>query len=78
MDTQGMKLRFNTSGTQEATIQMDEATGLIRVSQARQLLKGEIQMGAGTEGPPMMVIPSVFETTSKFEMSDKMWEPAPK
>ncbi len=73
-----MKLKFDMSGTQEGTLRMEEATGLIITGQGRQLLKGEIQVGSGAEGPPMMVIPSVFETTSKFEMSDKPWEPTPK
>lgn len=78
MDSQGMKLKFDMSGTQEGTIRLAEATGLITSSQDRHLLKGEIQLGTGAEGPPMMVIPSVFETTSRFEMSDKPWEPTPK
>jgi len=77
MDSQGMKVKFDVSGTQEGTIRMAEATGLITTNQNRQLLKGEIQVGTGAEGPPMMAIPVGFETNSKFEMSDKMWGPAP-
>jgi hypothetical protein len=80
MDVQGMKLRIDVSGTEEATIQVAEATGLIQLEQGHQQLKGEIkmEMGAAAAGQPPMTIPVVFDTTSKTEMSDKMWSTATK
>lgn len=78
MDVQGMKLRFDVSGSQEATIRVVEATGLIQMEQGHQQLKGEIKVGDSAQGPPMMVIPSTFETKSKVEMSEKMWDFAAK
>jgi hypothetical protein len=78
MDAQGMKLRFDVSGTQEAMTRIVEATGLIQMEQGRQQLKGEIKVGDSAQGPAMMTIPTAFETTSKVEMSEKMWETATK
>ena len=78
MDAQGMKLRFDVSGSQDATIRIVEATGLIQREQGRQQLKGEIKIGDSAQGQPMMTIPTAFDTTSKVEMSEKMWEPAAK
>ncbi|MCX5646725.1 MAG: DUF6263 family protein [Phycisphaerae bacterium] len=78
LDAQGMKLRFDVSGSQEATIRIVEATGLIQMEQGHQQLKGEIKVGDSAQGQPMMAIPSTFDTTSKVEMSEKMWEPAVK
>ena len=72
MDIGGMKLIFSVSGTQDGTIRMDEATGLIVLEQDRQQLKGEIKVGEPGQDPPMMAIPVVFDTTIKFEISDKM------
>jgi hypothetical protein len=77
-DVQGMKLRFDVSGSQEATIRIVEATGLIQMEQGRQQLKGEIKVGDSAQGQPMMAIPMIFDTNSKVEMSEKMWEPATK
>jgi hypothetical protein len=78
VDAQGMKLRFDVSGSQEATIRIVEATGLIQIDQGHQQLKGEIKLGDSAQGPPMMAIPSIFDTTSKVEMSEKMWDSAAK
>ena len=78
LDAQGMKLRFDVSGTQEATIRIVEATGLIQTEQSHSQLKGEIKMGDSAQGQPMMTIPTVFDTTSKVEMSEKMWDSAAK
>ncbi len=79
METAGMKMRFDLTGTQEGTMQMEVATGLVRLAQARQQLKGEIKMGDSGQGaPPMMAIPVVFDTTVKLEMSDKPLEPVSK
>jgi len=78
MDAGGMKMRFDLAGTQDGTMRMEEATGLILLAQARQQLKGEIKVGDSAQGPPMMAIPVVFDTTIKLEMSDKMLEPAAK
>jgi hypothetical protein len=66
------------SGSQEATIRIVEATGLIQMEQGRQQLKGEIKVGDSAQGQPMMAIPMVLDTSSKVEMSEKMWEPAAK
>ncbi len=74
MEAGGMKMRFELAGTQDGTMQMEEATGLIRLAQARQQLKGEIKMGDSGPGAPMMAIPVVFDTTVKLEMSDKPLE----
>jgi len=78
MDAQGMKIRFDVSGTSESTIRVDEATGLILIDQAQSQLKGQIKLSTSADGPSMMDIPVIFDTTSKVEMSDKMWEPATK
>jgi hypothetical protein len=78
MDVQGMKLRMDVSGTAEATLRVAEATGLIQSEQGHQVLKGEIKMGDSTPGQPPMAIPVLFDTTSKTEISDKMWSTASK
>ena len=69
-------MRFDLAGTQDGTLRMQEATGLIVLAQAQQQLKGEIKLGDSAQGPPMMVIPCVFDTKVKVEMSDKPLEPA--
>jgi hypothetical protein len=74
----GMKMRFDLAGTQDGTIRVQEATGLIVLAQAQQQLKGEIKVGDSAQGPPMMAIPCVFDTKVKVEMSDKPLEPATK
>ena len=78
MDAGGMKMRFDLSGTQDGTVQVAEATGLVTQGQARQQLKGEIKVGDSAQGPPMMVIPVVFDTTIKLEMGDRPLEAATK
>jgi hypothetical protein len=77
-EMQGMKLRFDLSGSQEATIRIVEATGLILMDQGSQQLKGEIKVSDSAQGQPMMVIPTAIQMKSKVEMSDKMWESASK
>jgi hypothetical protein len=78
LQTQGMAMRMDLGGIQEGTIQMDEATGLIRSNRGRQQLKGQINIGASAEGPfNMMAIPMTLETTFTTETSDKMWETKP-
>jgi hypothetical protein len=78
MQTQGMAMKMDLSGTQEGTIQMDEATGLIRSNRGHQQLKGQINVGASPEGPfNMMSIPMTIDTTFTIETSDKMWETKP-
>jgi hypothetical protein len=72
MEMQGMKLRFDVSGTQEATVRVAEATGLIQSEESHQQLKGEVKVGEGAQ--PMMTIPTTIDTKSKVEISDKMWE----
>ncbi len=72
MDTQGMKMKIDVSGTQEDTTQVEEATGLIRHNRSHSLLKGQIGIGTSAEGPfDMMAIPVAFETTATVEMSDR-------
>ncbi len=73
-----MKMRFDLAGTQDGTIRMQEATGLILLGQAQQQLKGEIKLGDSDQGPPMMAIPVVFDTKVRMEMSDKPLEPMTK
>jgi hypothetical protein len=74
----GMKMTFDLAGTQDGTIRMQVATGLIVLGQARQQLKGEIKMGDSAQGQPMMAIPMVVDTTVRLEMSDKPLERAKK
>jgi hypothetical protein len=75
LQAQGMAMKMDLSGTQEGTIQIDEATGLIRSNRGRQQLKGQVNLGASAEGPfNMMSIPMAIETTFTVETSDKMWE----
>jgi len=77
METQGMKMRFDISGTGEATIRIAEATGLIQMEQGRAQLKGDIKVGESDQGPPRMTIPMTIDVNTKVEMSEKMWETAP-
>jgi hypothetical protein len=77
METQGMKMRIDMSGTGEGTIRIVEATGLIQMAQGRGQLKGEIKVGDTDQGQPMMAIPMTIDTNTKVEMSEKMWETAP-
>jgi len=77
MDAGGMKMRFALSGTQEGTIQVAEATGLITARKERTQLKGDIQAGASADAPPMMVIPMTIDTRSTGDMSDQMWKTGP-
>jgi len=72
----GMKMTFDLAGTQDGTLRMQEVTGLIVSGLAQQQLKGEIKLGDSAQGP--LVIPSVFDTKIKVEMSDKPLEPATK
>ena len=72
----GMKMTFDLAGTQDGTLRMQEVTGLIVSGLAQQQLKGEIKLGDSAQGP--LVIPSVFDTKIKVEMSDRPLEPATK
>jgi hypothetical protein len=54
-----------------------EATGLVTSDKERQQLKGEIRVGAPTEGPPMMTIPMTIDTQATEEMSEQMWKTGP-
>jgi hypothetical protein len=77
-ETGGMKMTFDLAGTQDGTIRMQEATGLILQGQGRQQLKGEIKMSGSAQGQPAMAVPIVVDTTVRFEMSDKPLEPPTK
>jgi hypothetical protein len=74
-----MAMKLDLSGTQESTIQVQEATGLIASSQGHQELKGQIRIGGSAEGPfDMMAIPMAIESKFTIEMSDRMWEKEPR
>jgi hypothetical protein len=75
IDAGGMKMKFEVAGTQEGTVRVAEATGLILSDQSTQQLKGEIKASSAAAAAPMMAIPVTFETSGKVEMSDKPWEP---
>jgi hypothetical protein len=77
MDSGGMKVKGNLTGTQEGTLQVAEATGVITTSKERQLLKGEIQVGAAADAQPMMTIPMTIDTQVTGEMSEQMWKTSP-
>lgn len=79
MQIEGMAMKLDLSGTQESTIQVQEATGLIASSQGHQELKGQIRIGGSAEGPfDMMAIPMAIESKFTIEMSDRMWEKEPR
>ena len=77
MDVGGMKLKGDLAGTQEGTIQVAEATGLVTATKGRQQLKGEIKAITTPDQPPMMVIPTVIDAQITGEMSEQMWKTAP-
>jgi len=74
MDVQGMKMKMDMAGTQDSTILMNEATGLVLSRKGKQNLKGQIKVGASAEGPFDMQIPMTMATTFTIDTSDKMWE----
>jgi hypothetical protein len=75
MDAGTAKIKIAVSGTEEGALQVEEATGLIKSSRSRQMLKGQMNVGASAEGPfDMMSIPSVFTTVVTLEMSDRLWQ----
>lgn len=77
MDIQGMKMKIDMAGTQESTILMNEANGLVQSRKGRQDLKGQIKIGASAEGPFDMQIPMTMASTFTIETSDRMWETKP-
>jgi hypothetical protein len=74
MDIQGMKMKIDMAGTQESTILMNEATGLVQSRKGRQDLKGQIKIGASAEGPFDMQFPMTMASTFTIETGDRMWE----
>ena len=75
LEMQGMAMKFDLSGNQEGTIQMEETTGLIRKQSGRQELKGQIKIGTSPQGPfNMMMIPMTIATKFTVETSDRPWE----
>jgi hypothetical protein len=74
MDVQGMKMKMDMAGTQDSTILMNEATGLVQSRKGKQDLKGQIKIGASAEGPFDMQIPMTMATTFTVETSDRPWE----
>lgn len=75
LEMQGMAMKFDLSGSQEGTIQMEETTGLIRKQSGRQELKGQIKIGTSPQGPfNMMMIPMTIATKFTVETSDRPWE----
>ena len=73
IDAGQMKLKFDLSGTEQSTIRLAEATGLILMNRSTQQVKGNIQLATSADAAPMMTVPITFETASKIEMSDRMW-----
>jgi hypothetical protein len=74
MEAAGMTLKGELTGTQEGTLQVVEATGLVAVSKQRQQLKGEIKAITTPDQPPMMVMPMIINTELTGEMSEQMWK----
>lgn len=75
LDAGTAKIKIDVSGTEEGTLQVDEATGLIKTSRSTQTLKGQMGVGASAEGPfNLATIPSTFTTAVTLEMSDRMWQ----
>jgi hypothetical protein len=77
MDAMGMKVKSDLSGTQEGTLQMAEATGLIMSTKERQQLKGQLKIAASADAPPTMVIPMTIDTQVTGEMGEQMWKTSP-
>ena len=74
MDAGGMKVKSDLSGTQEGTLQVAEATGLITAAKERQQLKGQIKMAASASAEPAMVMPMTIDSQVTGEMSEQMWK----
>lgn len=75
MDAGTAKIKVDVSGSEEGTIEMREATGLIASSRNRQQLKGQMNVGTSAQGPfNMMSIPCTFTTAVTMEMGDRMWQ----
>jgi len=78
LETQGMAMKLDLSGTQESTIQIQQTTGLATANRGLQELKGQVRIGASPQGPfDMMAIPMAIQTKFTMEMSDRMWEKEP-
>ncbi len=77
MDAGGMKVKSDLKGTQEGTLQVSEATGLLTTSKERQLLKGDLKVAASADAQPMMVIPMTIDTQVTGEMGEQMWKTSP-
>ena len=77
MDAGGMKVKANMKGTQEGTIQVVEATGLITTSKEHQLLKGELQIGTPGDSQSTMTIPMTIDSQVTSETGEQMWKTGP-
>ena len=77
MDAGGMKVKSDMKGTQEGTIQVAEATGLITTSKAHQQLKGELQIGTPGDSQSTMTIPMTIDSQVTSETSEQMWKTSP-
>jgi len=77
MDAGGMKVKADMKGTQEGTLQVAEATGLLAASKERQQLKGDVKVAASADAPPMMVIPMTIDTQITGDMGEQMWKTSP-
>jgi hypothetical protein len=77
MDAGGMKMKPDLSGTQEGTIQVAEATGLMIACKERQQLKGQVKIAASADAPPMMTMPMTIDTQVTGEMGEQMWKTSP-
>lgn len=74
MEAGGLTLKADLAGTQEGTVQVAEATGLVTGSKQRQQLKGEIKAITTPDQPPMMVMPMTVNSEITGEMSEQMWK----
>jgi hypothetical protein len=76
MDAGGMKVKIDLSGTQEGTLQVAEATGLITSAKERQQLKRQVKVAASADAEPMMAMMTI-DTQIIGEMGEQMWKTSP-
>ena len=78
IEANGMKMKAQMSGTQEGTIRIVEATGLIVSSQDRAQIKGQLDIVAPGQDQPAMSIPMTILTQVTSEAGEQMWKDGPK
>ncbi len=72
---EGIRVKYDLSGTHEGTIRIVEATGLIQMAQSLQQFKGQVRFGYPPQ--PEMTMPLTLEAKTTTEMSEKMGESGP-